>query len=365
MTLASLTLKRIGILTSGGDCCGLNAAIRAVVHRAIEGYGWEVLGISNATEGLLSLPPLVMPLTLHSVAGIVHQGGTILGTINKGNPLAYPMADGSIQNRAAAVVAAYHRLGLEALVAIGGDGSLSIINDIAQTAPGMNLVAIPKTIDNDLGSTEFAIGFDTAVGVATEALDRLRTTATSHRRVMILEVMGRDAGHIALSAGIAGGAKIILIPEIPYDINKIVSVIKHRLAQGLPYSLAVVAEGVKNLAGENVYQQRQRGGQRLGGVGELIADEISHMADIATRVTVLGHLQRGGTPSANDRLFATAFGVKAVDLIAEERYNVMVGWQNRQVIVVPIAEAISAYRCVDCTETLVTTARGMGICLGD
>lgn len=356
---------RIGVMTSGGDCAGLNAAIRAVVHRAIHGYGWEVLGIRNATSGLLSRPPEAVPLTLDSVIGKVNQGGTMLGTINSGNPLAYPDADGSVRDRSDEVVEAYHQLGLKALIAIGGDGSLGILHKIAQRGQGMNLIAIPKTIDNDLCGTERSIGFDTAVAVATEALDRLRSTAASHQRVMILEVMGRDAGHIALSAGIAGGAKIALIPEIPYDLQKICTKIEERQQRELAYTLAVVAEGVKDLQGRTVVQQSRHGTARLGGIGHLLADQIADIVNVETRVTVLGHLQRGGTPTATDRLIATAFGVKAVDLVASETYGCMVGWQNRQVVVVPIAEAIASYRCVDSAETLIKTARGMGICLGD
>ena len=357
--------KRIGILTSGGDCAGLNAAIRAVVHRAVQGYDWDVVGICNSTSGLLAEPPTTIPLTLESVISILPRGGTMLGTVNSGSPFAFPDGNGNLHDRSADVVKAYHQLGLSALVAIGGDGSLAILRKLAQIEPGMNLVAIPKTIDNDLCGTELAIGFSTAVEVTTEALDRLRSTAESHRRVMILEVMGRDAGHIALSAGIAGGAKIILIPEIPYDIEKVCAKVRDRQQRGLAYTLAVVAEGVKNLRGETVMQQMSQGGQRLGGIGSLISEQISQLADVESRVTVLGHIQRGGTPSATDRLIATAFGVKAVDLIAEGKFDFMVGWCNRRVQVVPIAEAIAQYGCLNSTDLLIQTARGMGICLGD
>ncbi|MGK7908638.1 MAG: ATP-dependent 6-phosphofructokinase [Synechococcus sp.] len=358
--------RRVGVMTSGGDCAGLNAAIRAVVQRAIHGYGWEVLGILNATHGLLSNPTGIVPLTLESVIGKLHLGGTMLGTTNYGDPFAYPDSNGNLCDRSKDVVEAYHKLGLSALVVIGGDGSLAIMRKLSQIEPGMNLVAIPKTIDNDLAGTEVAIGFSTAVNVATEALDRLRTTAESHRRVMILEVMGRDAGHIALRSGIAGGAKIILIPEIPYDMDKVCAKILDRQKRGLAYTLAVVAEGVKNIRGETVAQQLHRSGlPRLGGIGNFICEQISQMTDVEGRVTVLGHLQRGGTPSATDRLVATAFGVKAVDLIAEEKFDCMVGWCNRGVEVIPISKAIESYGCVDCADTLIHTARGMGICLGD
>ena len=357
--------KRIGIMTSGGDCAGLNAAIRAVVHRATQ-LDWDVVGILNATHGLLADPPTTIPLSLESTIGILPLGGTILGTTNAGSPFAYPNPDGmTVSDRSGDVVAAYHQLGLSALIAIGGDGSLAILRKLAQIEPGMNLVAIPKTIDNDVGITELSIGFSTAVDVATEALDRLRSTAESHKRVMVLEVMGRDAGHIALHAGIAGGAKIILIPEIPYDLHKVCAKIRERREQGLSYTLAVVAEGVKNSRGETVMQQMSKGGQRLGGIGNLIAAQISQMEDVETRVTVLGHIQRGGTPSATDRVIATAFGVKAVDLIAEGRFDCMVGWLNHKLAVIPIANAIADSHCVDCADTLISTARGMSICLGD
>ena len=290
----------------------------------------------------------------------------MLGTTNYGDPFAYPNGDGTVGDRSKDLVETYHKLGLSALVVIGGDGSLAIMSKLSQVEPGMNLVTIPKTIDNDLKETEISIGFSTAVNVATEALDRLRSTAESHRRVMILEVMGRDAGHIALSAGIAGGAKIILIPEIPYDLEKVLAKIRDRQSRGLAYTLAVVAEGVKNLQGETVAQQLHRSGMpRLGGIGNFISEQVSRITGLDTRVTVLGHLQRGGTPSATDRLVATAFGVKAVDLIAEERYDCMVAWRNHKVEVVPIDKAIATYGCLDRTDTLIDTARGMGICLGD
>ena len=295
--------RRIGIMTSGGDCAGLNAAIRAVIQRAIHGYGWEVVGIRNATHGMLADPPDTIPLTLESAIGILPLGGTVLGTTNHGDPFAYPAADGSLSDRSQDVVETYHKLGLNALVVIGGDGSLAIMRKLSQIGARMNLVAIPKTIDNDLKGTEISIGFSTAIDVATEALDRLRSTAESHRRVMILEVMGRDAGHIALSAGIAGGAKIILIPEIPYDLDKVIAKIRDRQSRGLAYTLAVVAEGVKNLQGETVAQQLNSSGMpRLGGIGTFVSDRISRITGLDTRVTVLGHLQRGGDPLGNRSL---------------------------------------------------------------
>jgi 6-phosphofructokinase 1 len=356
--------KRIGILTSGGDCAGLNAAIRAVVHRAVGTYDWEVLGICSSTVGLMSRPVQAMHLDIGRVDDTLTMGGTFLGTTNKGDPFAFPMPDGSISDRSAEIIEGYHQLGLDALIGIGGDGSLAILRRIAGQG-GINLVGIPKTIDNDVGITERSIGFDTAVNIATEALDRLHFTAASHSRVMILEVMGRDAGHIALNAGIAGGADIILIPEIPYKLDNVCRKIKERQEQGKNFCLVIVSEAVCTIDGELIKYKDRFGECRLGGIGHYLADEIATASGAETRVTVLGHVQRGGIPSPLDRLLGSAFGVAAVDLIAAEKYDQMVTWQNRQVVSVPIAEAIGQYRAVDPSDTLVKTARGLGICLGD
>lgn len=356
-------LKRIGILTSGGDCAGLNAVIRAVVHRATGTYGWEVMGICRATQGLMSSPPDALVLDIHQVDSLLTKGGTVLGTTNTGNPFAYPMADGTTADRSADIIAGYHALGLDAIIGIGGDGSLAILRRLAQQG-GLNLVGIPKTIDNDLGCTERSVGFDTAVNIATEALDRLHFTAASHSRVMILEVMGRDAGHIAISAGIAGGADVILIPEIPYSITNICRKIQQRQDQGHNFSLVIVAEAVRTETGEPVMSTNRMGQCRLGGIGQYLSDQICACSGAETRVTVLGHVQRGGIPSPLDRLIASAFGVAAVDLIADQQYDQMVAWQNRQVVNVPIAEAIAQYGTVDADGPLVKTARALGICLG-
>ncbi|AUT00797.1 6-phosphofructokinase [Nostoc sp. CENA543] len=355
--------KRIGILTSGGDCSGLNAVIRAVVHCA-SGKGWEVLGIRQATLGLMARPPQVTKLETEQVDPLLTSGGTMLGTTNKGDPFAFPMTDGSICDRSPEIIAGYHQLGLDALIGIGGDGSLAILRHLAQQG-GINLVGIPKTIDNDIGITEHAIGFDTAVNIATEALDRLHFTAASHSRVMILEVMGRDAGHIALAAGIAGGADVILIPEILYSMDDICYHIKHRQEEGKNYCLIIVSEAVRTQEGETRTLTNRLGQSRYGGIGEYLADQISDRIGAETRVTVLGHIQRGGTASPLDRLVASAFGVAAVNLIEEGKYDYMVAWQNRQVITVPIAEAIAQYRAVNPEDTLVKTARGLGIYLGE
>jgi 6-phosphofructokinase 1 len=356
--------KRIGILTSGGDCAGLNAVIRAAVHRAVNTYGWEILGIRQATMGLMNRPPQAIVLTPDKVDPYLTAGGTFLGTTNKGNPFAFPMPDGSTVDRSGEIVEGYHLLGLDALIGIGGDGSLAILRQLAQRGNWM-LVGIPKTIDNDVAVTERSVGFDTAVNIATEALDRLHCTAASHNRVMILEVMGRDAGHIAISAGIAGGADIILIPEIPYSMDGICRSIKDQHERGKDYCIIIVAEAVRTESGEPVTITYQGNQCRFGGVGHYLAQRICEQIGVETRVTVLGHTQRGGTPSPMDRLIGAAFGVAAVDLIAENKPDHMVTWQHRQVISVPISDAISHYAVVDPQGTLVKTARGLGIYLGD
>ena len=357
--------KRIGILTSGGDCAGLNAVIRAVVHRAVTRYGWEVLGIQEGTQGLLDRPVRCRRLDLQSVDGyMMRQGGTVLGTTNRGDPFAYPMPDGSVRDRSDEIIGGYRELGLDALIGIGGDGSFAILRRLARKG-GWNLVGIPKTIDNDLGMTELSVGFDTAVGVAVEALDRLQPTAASHQRVMVLEVMGRDAGHIALAAGIAGGADVILIPEVPYSIENIAAKIQQVRATGRNFALVVVSEAVRTVEGSGIKKKYHGGEKRYGGIGDYIGDKIAEATGAETRVTVLGHVQRGSPPSPRDRLVASAFGVHAVDLIAEGKFDRMVAWANRGVIDVPIADAIREYAQVELESTLVKTARGLGISFGD
>jgi 6-phosphofructokinase 1 len=354
---------RLGLLTSGGDCAGLNAVIRAVVKRAVLGHGWEVFGIRQATHGLLSRPVDAIPLTPDSVAGILPMGGTLLGTTNRGDPFAYPSPSGPV-DRSAEIAAGYHDLGLDALIGVGGDGSLAILRRLAEIGD-WRLVGIPKTIDNDLGHTERAIGFTTAVEVATEAVDRLHVTAASHSRVMVLEVMGRDAGHIALAAGVAGGADVILIPEIPYSLDAVCAKIDERRRRGRNFSIVVVAESVRGPNAEAITYKDAHGQSRYGGIGEMIARQIGVRTGAETRVTVLGHVQRGGSPSPLDRLLASAFGVYAVDLVAAGRFDRMVAWQNRQVVDVPIAEAVAQYQAVDPDDALVHTARGLGISFGD
>jgi len=356
--------KRIAILTSGGDCAGLNAVLRGVVLYA-NLLKWEVIGIEHGTHGLIDRPIRTRKLTPADVnVTVLRQGGTILGTTNKGNPFAYPMPDGSLKDISETIIDGYKSLGCDALIVVGGDGSLALLRRLAQQG-GIPLIAIPKTIDNDLGLTETSVGFDTAVAVATEALDRLQPTAASHDRIMVLEVMGRQAGHIALSTGIAGGADIILIPEIPYSFPKIMDHVKAIQNGGRNFVLIVVSEAVKTVDGDTLSVSYTDGQKRLGGFGHYIGTEIAEASGAETRVTVLGHVQRGGQPSAQDRVLAQAFGVHAVDLIREEKFDRMVAWSNRKIIDVPIAESIAHYQAVDREGDLVKTARSLGICLGD
>lgn len=358
-------MKKIGVLTSGGDCAGLNAAIRAIVKRATLKYGWEVVGIHNGTAGLLQSPPFVTKLTTNIFDGtVLRQGGTMLGSTNKGNPFNYPMPDGSTEDRSGEIIQGLKDLGIHALIGIGGDGSLAILKKLTDKG-GINLIGIPKTIDNDIGLTERSIGFETAVDVATEALDRLQPTAASHARVMVLEVMGRDAGHIALNAGIAGGADIILMPEIPFTLQGITNKIKEIKNNGRNFALVVVSEAVKTVEGRELSVIYEDGERRLGGIGNYISSQISKMTGAETRVINLGHLQRGGTPIPSDRILGSAFGVHAVDLIAQGVTNHMVAWACRDIIHVPIEEAIATYQCVNIDSPLVKTAQGLGIYLGE
>jgi 6-phosphofructokinase 1 len=358
--------RRIGVLTSGGDCAGLNAVIRAVVHRAVQGYDWEVIGIHEGTRGLMDRPMVYEALTTRiSTGNILRMGGTILGTVNKGDPFAYPMPDGAKKDRSGEFIDGVRELGIDGLIGIGGDGSMRILSRLAEKG-GFQFVGVPKTIDNDVPFTEFSVGFSTAVNTCVDALDRLFPTAASHHRVMILEVMGRDAGHIALNAGIAGGADVILLPEIPYSIDKIAAkIIGLRESEGRNHALVVCAEAVKLASGQKVMQTHVDGEVRYGGVGHQLGDLIQKATGAETRVTVLGHVQRGGTPSPRDRVIASAFGVHAVDLLARGRTGRMVAWQHREVVDVPLEEVITRARPVDVNGTLVQTARGLGICLGD
>ncbi len=359
------TTKTIGVLTSGGDCAGLNAVIRAVVARAILGYGWRVIGIHQGTQGLLRRPVEFTPLDLQNTnPAMARSAGTILGTTNRGDPFAFPMPDGTLKDRSEEVIEGYRMLGLDGLIAIGGDGSMAILRHLAQQG-NIPLVGVPKTIDNDVGATENSVGYHTAVMVATEAIDRLQPTAASHDRVMILEVMGRDCGHIALAAGIAGGADVILIPEIPYDLDVVAAHIKKVRHHGHNFAIVVVAEAVRDKTGEHVQLRHAAGGATYGGIGHVLGDLITRRTGAETRVTVLGHVQRGGQPTWDDRLTGAAFGVYAVDLIAQGKFDRLVAWQNRRVVDVPLVVAFEATQRVGADDALVDTARGLGICLGD
>jgi phosphofructokinase-like protein len=354
--------KKIGILTGGGDCPGLNAVIRAAVKSAINDYGYEVLGIEAGFEGLMV--SAVKTLTMESIRGILPKGGTLLRTTNRGNPFEYPVTEEGVkrcEDRSGACLYNIERLGLEGIIVIGGDGTLKIAERFYEM--GVPIVAVPKTIDNDLDATDYTFGFMTAVSVATDAVDRLHSTAESHNRVMILEVMGRNAGWIALYSGIAGGADIILIPEIPYDPQAIVDSIKSRQEEGSDFDLMVVAEGAKRVGGEEVYTDTVA--KRLGGVAYQVATEISEHIDLETRVTVLGHLQRGGSPIPFDRLLATRYGKAAVDLVASGRFGCMVALRQDRIVDVPILSAISNPKYVDPSGQVVSTARSLGISFGE
>lgn len=356
--------KKIGILTSGGDCAGLNAALRGVVHSA-NLRGWEVLGIEDGYMGLLNPDKMIRRLTPAQFdTHILRMGGTILGTHNKNDPFQFPMPDGTRKDRSDDVITAIRTLGIDALIGIGGDGSMELLSRMTEKG-NIPFVGIPKTMDNDIGQTERSIGFDTAVMVATEALDRLQPTAASHDRVMILEVMGRDAGHVALSAGIAGGADIILIPEIAYSMESIGRKVRAVMAGDQNFCLMIVSEAVQTLDGGKAMIRQPGGEVRYGGIGHYFATKINEMTGADTRVTVLGHLVRGAPPTCNDRVLASALAVHAVDLIERGMFGHMVAWQNREVVAVPIRQAFESFRNVDVDGPLVHTARSLGICLGD
>jgi phosphofructokinase-like protein len=360
-------LKKIGVLTGGGDCPGLNAVIRAVVKTAINEYHWDVLGIEDGFEGLIQ-PGKVRLLSIADVRGILPRGGTILGTTNRANPFEYKVkTEKGIENFdvSDAVIRYAQILGLDALITIGGDGSLRIAYELIQK--GLNVVGVPKTIDNDLLKTAVTFGFDTALNTAMQALDKLHTTAESHHRVIVLEVMGRDAGWIALEAGIAGGADVILIPEIPYDILAVREKIEARNQRGAKFSIVVVAEGAKPQGGQAIYQDFQEIGsaQRLGGIGEVFARQLRDCSDVEVRVTVLGHLQRGGSPSAFDRLLGSRFGTMAVHLVAQGKFGYMVALENDHITAVPIAEAVARQKFVPLDSDIIQTAFGLDINLGN
>jgi 6-phosphofructokinase 1 len=357
---------RIAISTGGGDAPGLNAVIRAAVMSAVD-RGWHVLGIKRGYMGLLGEDE-VIPLTAESVRGIAHLGGTILRTTNRGNPFHYPVrqADGSFVevDRSDELIDNARNLGIEAFITIGGDGSLAIAQKLFEK--GVRIVGVPKTIDNDVSGTITTFGFDTAVTTAMEAIDKLHTTASSHDRVLVLEVMGRDCGFIALHSGVSGQAHAILIPEIAFDIEKVCEHIMVRDAQGKKFAIVVVAEGVK-FEGEQGVMGESMPGQavRVGGVAERIAKAIQARTGKECRSLVLGHLQRGGMPTGYDRLLATRFGGAATEAVANAKWGHMVALQTPHIVPIPIVEALKEHKHVDPTHDLVRTARRIGISFGD
>ncbi len=330
-------MRRIGILTGGGDCPGLNCVIRAVVRKGLE-EGFVTIGIKNGYRGLIENDTVI--LDLDSISGILPKGGTILGT-SRTNPY---KKEGDIKK----VISNYKNLDLEALICVGGEDTLGVAARLMKE--GLNIVGIPKTIDNDLSGTDYTFGFDTAVNIATECIDRLHTTAESHHRIIVVEVMGRHAGWIATVSGIAGGADVILIPEVPIDLEEVCQLIKKRHNRGKTFSIIVVAEGAR-FKEEQIITKEERldefGHVRLGGIGDILAEEVEKRTNFETRVVVLGHIQRGGTPTAFDRVLATRFGIKAVEMIREKKFGQMVSLKGDKLVDVPIEEAVERLKTID------------------
>jgi 6-phosphofructokinase 1 len=368
-----MKIERIGIMTGGGDCPGLNSVIRAVVRTASRSYGWKVLGIEDAFNGLIDLqyrsPRGNTWLNEDAMDELISRGGTCIGTSNRADPFRFPVETDGVLHEADVferVLENFRQLELDALVSVGGDGSMRIAQmAIERGLP--NIVGVPKTIDNDLGSTDATFGFDTAVNVATEAIDRLRDTAESHDRVMLVEVMGRNAGWIALHAGLAGGAHAILLPEIPYSLEPVAAQIRRRRIAGHPYSIIVVAEGARPIAGtESVLEKRDVGAMaRLFGAAARVAEGLHDLIKLELRYTVLGHLQRGGSPTAFDRILGTRYGEQAVHLVARGEFGKMVALRGDHIVAVPIAEAIAAPKLVTPDNQLLQTARSLGVIFGD
>jgi 6-phosphofructokinase 1 len=358
---------RIAISTGGGDAPGLNAVIRGAVLSALN-RGWEVFGIQRGFGGLLG-DAQVVPVTRDTVRGITHLGGTILGTTNRGNPFEWSVKqpDGSTTaiDRSDEVLATFRALALDALIVVGGDGTLKIGQRLWEK--GMPLVGVPKTIDNDVRGTVITFGFDTAVSTATDAIDKLHSTAESHQRVFVVEVMGRHAGWIALNSGLAGTADVILIPEIPFDIARVCDKIRAREAQGRHFSIVVVAEGAKPKGGAEVLREVAVAGRaaRLGGIGESVATEIERRTGKETRSVVLGHLQRGGSPTTFDRLLALRFGAAAVRAVEAREFGRMVALDPPKILTVPLQEALTGWSGVPLDHDSLQTARDVGISLGD
>lgn len=364
-------MKKLLVLTGGGDCPGLNAVIRAVSKAARRHGGWKVWGAIEAFNGVLRNPPEIIKLTRRAVAGIHVKGGTILKTTNAGNPLAFPVLgeDGkwTTVDRSQELADRLADLGFDAVINIGGDGSQKI--SLALAKKGVKIVGVPKTIDNDLSATDLTFGFSTAVQTATESFDRLVTTAASHHRIMIMEVMGRDAGWIALHTAIAGGAEICLIPEIPYDINVLIKRLAKRYHKGKGFANIVIAEGAKQLGGTIVGKKAKDIRDehvKLGGIGNVLRRQLEENGcEAQIRTTILGHTQRGGTPVAQDRVLASAMGIKAFDLVEAGQWGRMVSFQNNNFVSVPLSEAVKDYKHVQLDHYLIHAARNLGISFGD
>jgi len=366
--MSTTTAKRIGILTGGGDCPGLNGVIRAVVKTAWNHYGATVIGIEDGFEGVVE--GRMHEIQRKEASNILSLGGTILGSSNVGDPWHYPMeqADGTIeiQNMSHKALRNLKRWTLDALIAVGGDGTMNICSKLQDL--GIPIVGVPKTIDNDLASTDRTFGFDTAISVVCEAIDRLHTTASSHHRAMVIEVMGRHAGWIALAGGMAGGADVILLPEIPFTWEAVFKVVNQRNTHGKRFSIICVAEGARLPDGQQVIKSmdvKRTDARQLGGIGDAVARAIEEGAGIESRVTVLGHLQRGGSPTAFDRLLATNFGTAAAHCACKGETGVMVALRNDCVVPVPIKDAIASLRTVPCNHELVLSARAVGVSFGD
>lgn len=360
----STAIRRIGILTGGGDAPGLNAVIRAVVKTACNA-GVEVIGLEDSFDGLIE-PGRSRTLTPRDVTGILRLGGTILGTTNRGNPFAYPIntSDGT-KDYSDRVVEMFGKMGLSALVVIGGDGTLGIAQKFSER--GLPIVGVPKTIDNDIVGTTNCFGFDTAVAFATDAIDRLHTTAEAHRRIIVVEVMGRYAGWIALHAGVAGGADAILMPEIPFDLERVAERLRERDKWGARFSIVVVAEGAFPKGGKLTLIQAAREGyvERLGGIGAQVSEALGTLTGKETRWVVLGHLQRGGAPTSFDRTLATRFGGKAVELILNRQFGVMVASAPPDIVARPLADVTGKTKTVPPDYDLLKTAKALGITFGD
>ncbi len=358
--------KRVGILTGGGDCPGLNAVISAIVKTAERDYDWEVIGFQDGYEGVIE--NRFVTLGHKDVSGIMALGGTILGSSNRANPFKFPVLQDEeyvFLDRSSQAVRNFEALGLEVLIAIGGDGTMAASAGMLEK--GLPVIGVPKTIDNDLWGTDVTFGFDSALSVATEAIDRIHTTAQSHHRIMLVEVMGRYAGWVALGSGLAGGGDIILIPEIPYDINAVCDRIKERNSRGKRFSIVVVGEGAKAIGGEMVVErtiEHSPDPVRLGGVSHQLATELESLLNIECRVTILGHLVRGGSPTAYDRVLATRFGVEAMRRAVKGETGQMVVLRGTEITTVPIADVAGKIRKVTADHPWVCTATSIGISLG-